>query len=84
MLFRKSKKTDAELLARYQSKSDMQALGELYQRYMEMVYGTCLKYLKSPEKAEDAVMGIFEQLSQKIKKHDVKDFRPWLIHEGGK
>ena len=78
MLFRKSKKTDADLLARYQRKNDMQALGELYERYMEMVYGTCLKYLKNPEKAEDAVMGIFEQVSQKAKKHNIKDFRPWL------
>lgn len=56
----------------------MEALGLLFDRYLEMLYGVCLKYLKSPEAAEDAVMSIFEQLPPKLKKHEVKDFRPWV------
>lgn len=53
-------------------------LGELYQRYMELVYGVCLKYLKDPENARDGVMQIFEELVVKLKKHDVENFRAWL------
>ena len=53
-------------------------MGELYQRYMELVYGVCLKYLKDPDRAQDAVMNIFEELVLKLKKHDVGNFRGWL------
>jgi len=53
-------------------------LGDLYQRYMELVYGVCLKYLKEPELAQDAVMQIFEELVSKLKKHEVDNFRGWL------
>lgn len=56
----------------------MGVLGELYQRYMELVYGVCLKYYKDPEPAKDAVMMIFEELVSKLKKHDVDNFRGWL------
>ncbi len=56
----------------------MAALGELYQRYMELVYGVCLKYYKDPETAKDSVMQIFEELVSKLKKHDVENFRAWL------
>lgn len=79
MLFRKNKEqSDADLLTLYLNKGKMEALGRLFDRYLEMLYGVCLKYLKSPEAAEDAVMNIFEQLPAKLKKHDVKDFRPWV------
>ncbi len=56
----------------------MAVLGELYQRYMELVYGVCLKYYKEPETAKDSVMQIFEELVLKLRKHDVENFKPWL------
>ncbi len=56
----------------------MAVLGELYQRYMELVYGVCLKYFKEPERAKDSVMAIFEELVTKLKKHEVENFRAWL------
>ncbi len=56
----------------------MTVLGELYQRYMDLVYGVCLKYYKEPEVAKDSVMMIFEELVSKLKKHDVDNFRGWL------
>lgn len=70
--------TDKELVALYKETGDMAALGELYQRYMELVYGVCLKYYKDPETAKDSVMQIFEELVSKLKKHDVENFRAWL------
>ena len=56
----------------------MAVLGELYQRYMELVYGVCLKYFKEPERAKDSVMAIFEELVSKSKKHEGENFRAWL------
>ena len=70
--------SDEELLSKYRQQSDMQALGQLYDRYLELTYGVCLKYLKSASRAEDAVMHIFEELSEKVLKHDIKQFRSWL------
>lgn len=56
----------------------MAVLGELYQRYMDLVYGVCLKYYKEPETAKDSVMLIFEELVTKLKKHEVDNFKGWL------
>jgi RNA polymerase sigma factor (sigma-70 family) len=69
---------DRELVENYKKTGDMAVLGELYQRYMELVYGVCLKYFKQSEPAKDAVMQIFEELVTKLKKHDVENFRGWL------
>lgn len=70
--------SDHELVLLYRQSGDLKILGELYLRYMELVYGVCLKYLKEPEPAQDAVMQIFEELVLKLKKHEVENFRGWL------
>lgn len=70
--------SDADLVQRYKSTGDAAVLGDLYSRYMELVYGVCLKYLKEPEDAQDAVMAIFEELLIKLQKHEVENFRSWL------
>jgi RNA polymerase sigma factor (sigma-70 family) len=69
---------DIELLARFQRTGDLQWLGQLYQRYMDLVFGVCLKYFKEEERSRDAVMQIFEQLAVKLRKHDVENFKSWL------
>jgi RNA polymerase sigma-70 factor (ECF subfamily) len=75
---RPQQQTDAELVTRYQESGDMDILGVLYERYVELVYGVGLKYFKDTGLAEDAVMNIFEELTTKVKKHEIKNFRPWL------
>ena len=70
--------SDAELVDLYKSGQDLKVIGELYQRYMDLVYGVCLKYLKHPENAQDSVIAIFEELVPKLLKHEVDNFRPWL------
>jgi len=62
----------------YQQNGDLQVLAGLYQRYMELVYGVCLKYLQDNETAKDAVMQVFEELVQKLKKHEIDNFKSWL------
>ena len=69
---------DSELIQLYKTSGSLEVLGELYQRYMELVYGVCLKYLKEPEDAKDCVLNIFEELVSKLKKHEVDNFKGWL------
>ena len=70
--------TDSELAAAYHQSSDLKILARLYQRYLDLLYGVCLKYLGEREAARDAVMEIFEELSQKLLKHEVTHFKGWL------
>src|SRR5690606_5541736 len=65
-------------VAEYKNSGDLQVLGKLYKNYMPLVYGVCLKYFKHPEESQDAVMQIFEQLIDKLKNHEVKNFKSWL------
>jgi len=69
---------DAELVERYRSMPDPEVLGELYQRYMLLVYGVCLKYLKSREDSQDAVMQIYEALVREIPRFEIRQFESWL------
>jgi RNA polymerase sigma factor (sigma-70 family) len=69
---------DKELADLFRTTSDMDVLAVLFQRYMDLLYGVCLKYLKQPEAAKDAVMQIFEELVQKLSKHEVENFKSWL------
>lgn len=69
---------DKELVSLFRTSRNMEALSVLFQRYMELLYGVCLKYLKQPEAAKDAVMQIFEELVQKLPKHEVDNFKSWL------
>ena len=70
--------TDAELVQQYKQNNNIDTLGDLYSRYMDLVYGVCLKYLKVPDEAQDAVIIIFEELILKVKKYDIQSFKPWL------
>lgn len=69
---------DKELVARFRTSRNMEVLAVLFQRYMDLLYGVCLKYLKQPETAKDAVMQIFEELVVKLPKHEVDNFKSWL------
>jgi RNA polymerase sigma factor (sigma-70 family) len=69
---------DEELIALYKKDNDVAILGKLYDPYMPLVYGVCLKYLKDREESKDAVMQIFEKLIDALKKHEVSNFKSWL------
>jgi len=72
------KLSDAELVLAYKQSGDVNLVGALYQGYMDLVYGVCLKYLKNPENAQDSVISIFEELVTKLQKHDIDNFKAWL------
>jgi RNA polymerase sigma factor (sigma-70 family) len=69
---------DRELVSLFRTSGNMEVLAALFQRYMDLLYGVCLKYLKQPEAAKDAVMQIFEELVAKLPKHEVDNFKSWL------
>ena len=69
---------DERLLHEYRQTGNLALLGALYEKYMHLVYGVCLKYLKDEELSKDAVMQIFEELIIKVTRHDVKQFKSWL------
>lgn len=69
---------DSELIQRYKESGELTIVGELYNRYMALVYGVCLKYLKDREESRDAVMQIFEKLVTSLREHDVVHFKSWL------
>ena len=73
-----SKDSDQELVKQYKKDGDIQVLARLFKRYMDMLYAVCLKYLKEPEAAKDAVMGLFEELIVKLRRHEVNHFKGWV------
>ena len=70
--------SDTELVELYRGNGDLAVLSLLYQRYMDLVYGICIKYLKDAETAKDAVINIYEELIPKLKQHEVANFKSWL------
>lgn len=75
---RRDDRTDEQLASAYRATGDARLLGLLYARYLELVYGVCLQYLRDAGRAEDAAMDIYERLTTKLRDHDVAQFRPWL------
>ena len=45
---------------------------------MDLIYGVCVKYLKQHDDAQDAVINIYEELIDKVKKHQIEYFKAWL------
>jgi RNA polymerase sigma factor (sigma-70 family) len=70
--------SDKELIAAYKSSDNLSYVSTLYQRYMDLVFGVCLKYFKDGERSKDAVMDIYEELCKKLKLHEVDNFKGWL------
>lgn len=75
---KKGSQTDTELLAAFRQSGRAELLAELYDRYLDLSYGLCLRYLKDSAAAEDAVMDIFEALLAKVSQHEIQHFRAWL------
>jgi len=70
--------SDTEILNQYLTSGNLEILGELYNQYIHLVYGVCLKYLNDREESKDAVNKIFENLIVEIPKFEIQNFRAWL------
>lgn len=70
--------TDIQLIETYRSTGEKSVLGILFKRYMPLVFGTCMKYLKDREAAKDMAMHVFEKLMRELKEKEVQNFKSWL------
>ncbi|MDR1091829.1 MAG: sigma-70 family RNA polymerase sigma factor [Prevotella sp.] len=76
--YKKAEYSDEELLSLFKKTGKAEYFQQLYERYIPLIYGLCLKYLQSPEGSQDAVIDIFENLSRKIQGYEIKIFKNWL------
>lgn len=77
-LNKKREYNDEELLLQFKETGKAEYFQQLYERYIPLIYGLCLKYLQKPEESQDAVIDIYENLSQKIQDYEIKIFKNWL------
>lgn len=77
-LHKRKEYSDEELLSLFKDTSKAEYFQQLYERYIPLIYGLCLKYLQNTEQSQDAVIDIFENLSQKIQGYEIKIFKNWL------
>jgi RNA polymerase sigma-70 factor (ECF subfamily) len=73
-----STRSDEELLVLFRETKDEHYFAELYSRYVYLIYGLCLNYLKSATDAQDMVMELYEEIRQKAVKYDIRFFRAWI------
>jgi len=69
---------DLSQIRSFRNSGNLETLGQLYQKYMFLVYGVGLKYFKDREKASDLVIQIFEKLTVEAVKQEISNFRSWL------
>jgi len=73
--------SDEELLLHYQQTSENRFFAEIFSRYVQLTYRTCLRYLHDIEESKDQAMHIFykllEHCRQKLLRLD--NFRGWLF-----
>ncbi len=70
--------SDTDIINRYKKTGDAEVLAPLFDRYIHLVFGVCLKYLKNKEEAKDAAMEIMESLIDKLLQHEITNFPSWL------
>lgn len=74
----RDEKSDQELIILYRDTGNNHYVGLLFKRYEQLILGTAIKYLKHREEAKDASMDIFEELLDKLLRHQVANFKSWL------
>lgn len=70
--------TDEQLVSKYMDSGNDDYLTELYRRYIDMIYGVCLKYYKNTTEAKDASADIYLLLLKRAKGKEINNWKPWL------
>lgn len=73
--------TDEDLLLLFHHTADHKFFSELFSRYADLTYRTCLNYLRDIDASKDQVMNIFEQLFEKCRRQMLRidSFKSWLF-----
>lgn len=69
---------DEELLLLHKDSGKKNLVRELFNRYLPLIYGVCLNYLKDADNADEVVMQIFDDLLYSLDSYDITAFRPWI------
>jgi RNA polymerase sigma-70 factor (ECF subfamily) len=70
--------SDEQLLNSYFKSRNAAFIAELWNRYSKLIFGLCLKLLKSREEATDAVNGIFEKLMNTKSTDEIICVHTWI------
>ena len=70
--------SDQELLKRFYDDHNNDWLGALLERYVLLLFGVCMKYLKNEEEAKDGVQQIFLKAITELHKYRVSFFKSWI------
>lgn len=70
--------SDEELILYYKKEQAKFCIDLFYNRYGHLLLSIAFKYMKNKEDAEDVVMNLFENLGNKLVKHEIKNFKSWL------
>lgn len=70
--------SDLDIISGYKKDRDPEWIGILFDRYIHLVFGVCMKYLKNEDDSKDAVMQIFEKLLSDLLKYRINNFKTWL------
>lgn len=71
-------KSDEAQFKAFLTGSERNLIGDLFKRHLPLVFGMCMKYLKTKEAAKEASMEVFERLLAHRPSVEVKDFRAYL------
>ena len=74
----KNKLDDSEIILKYKASGDKLYVGILFERYSHLAFGVCMKYLKNEDDCKDAVLNIFENIMEDLKRFEIRSFAPWL------
>ena len=69
---------DEQILAAFK-KGDPIAIKHLYDKYLHVIYGVCLKYLKHRADAQDATAELFEKFHTLTIPEDINNLKTWLF-----
>lgn len=75
---KKSDLSDEALIEGFKKENDNSYVAELYNRYIHLVYGVCIKYLKDKDRSKDIVMQVFEKILLDLNKYNINNFKYWL------
>jgi RNA polymerase sigma factor (sigma-70 family) len=70
--------SDEELIALFKIDGNKKIIAVLFDRYIHLVFASCMRYFKDAEDARDASMEIFETLGDKLLKYQIEYFKGWL------
>ena len=70
--------SEQQLIDRYKQSHDPAIVGQLIDPYTHLIFGICMKYLHDEDDSKDAVMQIYENILQDLKRTEVQNFKSWL------